>query len=221
MRCAARRRRSACSWSSTGRVDAGSRARVRRAVGCRPGRPGDHPARLASRRRRSSAPPSAWSRDHWTEWAPFPSLSFDPAFVAPSGAFQPPRSWTFTVALTQPLFDGGAAARAPGAEAGCGRRREARVHEHRDSGAVGSPRRAGLDRESPARVRARAPRRRAGQRSRDASRRRRSRSGATTNIEVIDAQREARDAETAAALAEDAVRRARLDLLVALGRFPK
>ena len=45
--------------------------------------------------------------------------------------------------------------------------------------------------------------------------------GATTNIEVIDAQREARDAETAAALAEDAVRRARLDLLVALGRFPK
>ena len=45
--------------------------------------------------------------------------------------------------------------------------------------------------------------------------------GATTNIEVIDAQREARDAETATALAEDAVRRARLDLLVALGRFPK
>ena len=45
--------------------------------------------------------------------------------------------------------------------------------------------------------------------------------GATTNIEVIDAQRVARDTETAATLAEDAVRRARLDLLVALGRFPK
>ncbi|HXH05828.1 MAG TPA: TolC family protein, partial [Vicinamibacterales bacterium] len=47
------------------------------------------------------------------------------------------------------------------------------------------------------------------------------RAGATTNIEVIDAQRRARDAETAAAIAEDAVRRARLDLLVATGRFPR
>jgi outer membrane protein TolC len=44
--------------------------------------------------------------------------------------------------------------------------------------------------------------------------------GATTNIEVIDAQRSAQDAETAATQAEDAVRRARLELLVALGRFP-
>jgi outer membrane protein TolC len=45
--------------------------------------------------------------------------------------------------------------------------------------------------------------------------------GATTNIEVIDAQRSARDAGTAVALAEDAVQRARLDLLVALGEFPQ
>ena len=45
--------------------------------------------------------------------------------------------------------------------------------------------------------------------------------GATTNIEVIDAQRSARDAETIAVLAEDTVRRARLDLLVAIGRFPR
>lgn len=45
--------------------------------------------------------------------------------------------------------------------------------------------------------------------------------GATTNLEVIDAQRQARDTDTARALAEDLVRRSRLDLLVALGRFPK
>jgi len=45
--------------------------------------------------------------------------------------------------------------------------------------------------------------------------------GATTNLEVIDAQRSARDAEAAATIAEDAARRARLDLLVALGRFPR
>lgn len=46
------------------------------------------------------------------------------------------------------------------------------------------------------------------------------RTGATTNIEVIDAQRAALDADTAVAVAEDQVRRARLDLLAAFGRFP-
>ena len=45
--------------------------------------------------------------------------------------------------------------------------------------------------------------------------------GSTTNIEVIDAQRSARDQEALVAIAEDAVRQARLELLVALGRFPK
>ena len=46
------------------------------------------------------------------------------------------------------------------------------------------------------------------------------RAGAATNIEVIDAERSARDADTAVAVAEDILRRARLDLLLALGRFP-
>jgi outer membrane protein TolC len=46
------------------------------------------------------------------------------------------------------------------------------------------------------------------------------RAGATTNLEVIDAERQARDAETQAAIAEDAARQARLDLLAASGRFP-
>ena len=44
--------------------------------------------------------------------------------------------------------------------------------------------------------------------------------GATTNIEVVDAARRERDAESAAAQAEDVSRQARLDLLVASGRFP-
>jgi outer membrane protein TolC len=46
------------------------------------------------------------------------------------------------------------------------------------------------------------------------------RAGASTNIEVIDAERSARDAETVVAFAEDTLRRARLDLLTAIGRFP-
>jgi outer membrane protein TolC len=47
------------------------------------------------------------------------------------------------------------------------------------------------------------------------------RAGAATNIEVIDAERRARDTDTAVAIAEDTVRRARLELLTALGRFPQ
>lgn len=46
------------------------------------------------------------------------------------------------------------------------------------------------------------------------------RAGATSNIEVVDAERRARDAATDAAVAEDAARQARLDLLAAAGRFP-
>jgi hypothetical protein len=38
------------------------------------------------------------------------------------------------------------------------------------------------------------------------------RAGATTNLEVIDAERRARDADTAAVIAEDNARQARLDL---------
>jgi len=44
--------------------------------------------------------------------------------------------------------------------------------------------------------------------------------GATSNIEVIDAERRARDADTAAVVAEDTARQARLDLLAAAGQFP-
>ncbi|MCU1280241.1 MAG: outer rane efflux protein, partial [bacterium] len=46
------------------------------------------------------------------------------------------------------------------------------------------------------------------------------RAGASTNIEVIDSERVARDADTAVAQAEDAWRQATLDLLLASGRFP-
>jgi outer membrane protein len=46
------------------------------------------------------------------------------------------------------------------------------------------------------------------------------RAGATTNLEVIDAERQARDAENQAAIAQDASREARLDLLSASGHFP-
>jgi outer membrane protein len=46
------------------------------------------------------------------------------------------------------------------------------------------------------------------------------RAGAATNIEVIDAERRARDADLSVGIAEDVLRRARLELLTAVGRFP-
>ena len=46
------------------------------------------------------------------------------------------------------------------------------------------------------------------------------RAGATSNIEVIDAERRARDADTGVVIAEDNARQARLDLLAAAGQFP-
>ena len=46
------------------------------------------------------------------------------------------------------------------------------------------------------------------------------RAGATTNIEVVQAQQTARNAEILASLAQDRLLQARLGLLVALGEFP-
>jgi outer membrane protein TolC len=47
------------------------------------------------------------------------------------------------------------------------------------------------------------------------------RAGASTNIEVVDAERRSRDAETGVAVAEDAARQARLEVLAASGHFPQ
>jgi multidrug efflux system outer membrane protein len=46
------------------------------------------------------------------------------------------------------------------------------------------------------------------------------RAGATNDLDVVDAERRFRDAETQAAVAEDAARQSRIDLLAAAGRFP-
>lgn len=159
-------------------------------------------------------------KDHWTEWAPFPGLSFSPVAVAPAGLFQPGGSWSFAVNFTQPIFDGG--------------QRRALLRQRQT--AVEESKLAFINLEIQARSDVRVARdsiqyleralaiaRTSADQANEVVRITTSafEFGATTNIEVIDAQRVARDTETAAALAEDAVRRAKLDLLIALGRFPK
>lgn len=145
---------------------------------------------------------------------------FTPEVLAPSGLFANARSLRATVLFSVPLLDSGQ-------RLGQARERQAFVEGIRAERA---------DAERQARSEIRTAREAIAATERAVAHARRAadqanevvritdiafREGATTNIEVIDAQRRARDADTAAAIADDAVRRARLELLVATGRFPR
>lgn len=159
-------------------------------------------------------------RDSWKDWVPSATAAFEPQLLVPAGLFQPARTWRGFVSLSVPIFDAGS------------RRATARLREV----ALGTARIQLTDVQLRARAELRAAQasvesteralahaRRAAQNAADVLRITdiAFRAGATTNIELIDAQRRARDADTAAAIAEDRVRQSRLDLLVALGRFPR
>ena len=159
-------------------------------------------------------------RDSWRDWLPTANANFVPAYVTPAGLFQPSKAWTLTIALTQPIYEGGERKALKGlrevtldqsklqlTNLEVQARSEVRVSQQALESferALVSARQAADQANEVLRITTLA-----------------FEVGATTNLEVIDAQREARDTETARALAEDGVRRAQLDLLVALGRFPK
>lgn len=158
--------------------------------------------------------------DAWKNDLPSVMGVVEPQILSPSGLFAPTRSWSTSIVFSMPLFDAGQ-------RRGISRERQvllqiARAEQGtRERQAASEIRTAAeaVRRPERARVSARAA---AGQaeevvRMTDVA----FRAGATTNLEVIDAQRRAGDAETQAAIAGDAVRRAKLDLLVAVGRFPR
>ncbi len=158
-------------------------------------------------------------RDSSRDWWPTASLSFDPQYIAPAGLFQPSGTWRFTLAVTQPLYDAGLR-RARRVQ------READVKQSELSLQQVEVRAQAEVRTAQAAI---AFQERALERARVAAQHAREvlqitvvafEAGASTNIEVIEAQRAARDLDSAVAVAEDRVRQARLDLLVALGRFP-
>jgi outer membrane protein TolC len=146
------------------------------------------------------------------------TASFTPRYVTPAGLFEPSKSWRAFLSLEIPIFDGTLRPqkRVYVAEREAARLRlEARENEAR----------------SELRVALEAVRRTerivaaiglAADSAREALRITEIayRAGATTNIEVVQAQQTARNAEIEAAVAEDRLRQARLDLLVALGQFP-
>ena len=159
-------------------------------------------------------------RESSRDWWPTATVSFDPAYVTPAGLFQPSGTWRLTLNVAQPFYDGGL-------RRGLRREREANLRASElaveqlslQARAEVRTARAAVEFQERALASARAAALSANEVLKitivafDA--------GASTNIEVIDAQRSARDLETAVAQAEDRVRQGRLDLLVALGRFPR
>jgi outer membrane protein len=160
------------------------------------------------------------ARDAWKDYLPSVTALFSPTVLAPTGLFANSRSWRAAVLFSVPVFEGGQ-------RRGQARERQALVDVVRFE-RLDAERRAGAEirtaREAVALTE------RALKFARTAAMQANEvvqitdiafREGATTNIEVIDAQRRAQDAETAAAIAEHAVRQARFELLVATGRFPQ
>jgi outer membrane protein TolC len=152
-------------------------------------------------------------------WLPTASVAFDPQYVTPSGLFQPSRTWRLVFSVSQPIVALGLGAERATRQVALNQAMLARTAveiQARSEIRVAEAAVASHDR-------ARASAQLAADHANEVLRITTSafELGATTNIEVIDAQRSAQDAETAAALAEDALRRARLDLLVAIGQFPR
>ncbi len=158
--------------------------------------------------------------DSRKDWYPTGVASLDPQYLTPAGLFQPSRTWRLTVSFAQPIFDGG-------------QRRATRALRQVSADAL-TLNLTSLQIAARAEVRVAQAAVDSAQRALTAAKRAAEQAnevlkittavfevGATTNIEVIDAQRSALDAETVATQTEDTWRQARLELLVALGRFPR
>jgi outer membrane protein TolC len=157
--------------------------------------------------------------DSWADYMPFLSAEFRPFFAAPATTTLPRTGWQAQLVLSVPFYDGGARYGAHDVRAAdLAQSRtllEAALRQARSEVRVAfeASQRADISLKSATRAAELAGR--ALQMAMQAYQ-----AGATTDIEVLDAERRARDAETSAVIAEDTARRARLDLLAASGRFP-
>jgi outer membrane protein TolC len=178
--------------------------------------PGRTDVRASDRRLRAA---DRVYRDRWADYLPYLVGSFQPYYQDPPTLMQPTWGYQGLLVLTVPFYDGGF-------RYGAAEERKALAKEAR-ANLEAVLRQANSDVRLAFETMYRADD--ALRQARDAAHFAENalelatlayRAGATTNIEVIDAERSARDAETAASIAEDAARQARLDLLIASGRFP-
>ncbi len=159
-------------------------------------------------------------RDSSKDWFPTGVASFDPQALVPASVFTSARSWRFVVNFSQPIFDSGQ------------RRAVKRLRESDFN--VSRLALTALQIRARSEVRLAQDTVRTSERAltnlRIAAQQAQEvlnitnfafQAGATTNLEVIDAQRQARDADSAAAVAANTLMRAQLDFLTALGRFPQ
>jgi outer membrane protein TolC len=158
-------------------------------------------------------------RDSWEDYLPLLSAIAQPFYQNPPSYSQPLTGWQAQLVLSIPLFDGGlrsgVADERRAVEAEARTRLEGALRQARSDVRVAFE---DLRRADEALVAARE----AVVLSHDALdlAQLAYRSGATSNIEVVDAERRVHQAENDNAIAEDASRQARLDLLAAAGRFP-
>ncbi len=160
------------------------------------------------------------ARDSWADWAPSLSGVAQTFLQDPPTLSTPHDGWQAQLVLSVPLFEGGLRT---------GQRRERLALE-----AEAAAQLTGLTRQARSEVRSALSALQHAEAALEQSRRgaeraqaalalvsQAYRAGATTSLDVVDAEQRARDADTAAVVAEDAVRQGRLDLLSAAGRFPE
>jgi outer membrane protein TolC len=157
--------------------------------------------------------------DDWTDFSPYLTGTFMPFYSSPATVTYPTTGWEAQLLLTVPFYDGGL--RYGQQKLRDVNRDEAQVDLDATLRQARSDVRTAFDEVKRADA-ALASSRSAAQLAQTALQLANTsyRAGASTDIEVIDAERTARDAETAVAVAEDSARQARLDLLAATGRFP-
>jgi len=156
---------------------------------------------------------------NWTDYMPLLTASFQPFYQHPATLTTPRTGWQAQLILSIPFYDGGL--------------RYGQAHERKALADEATVALEGALRQAQSDVRAAFETLRRADDSLKAAREAARlseealqlanlsyRAGATTNLEVVDAERRARDAETTAVIAEDTARQARLDLLAASGRFP-
>jgi len=158
-------------------------------------------------------------RHSFTDYLPTLSGSFAPFFQDPPSIVQPLLGWQAQLSVGWSLFDGGL-------RYGLRQERQAIYEQIKISQwSTQLQARAEVRAASYALQRARESVAAAQQAQAAASlaasmSRQAFRAGATSNMEALDVERRARDAETALTQAQDSVRQAHLDLLIASGRFP-
>jgi outer membrane protein len=158
-------------------------------------------------------------RDSWRDFVPTLGLNFQELLTQPATAFTLPHTWEAELLLTVPIFEGGLRlaqrqerdALVKEAQANLtGGKVQALSDVRIANDAIGLADRGLASARNAARL---------AHEALDIVNLSYS-AGASTSLDVLDAQRRARDADTSVAVAEDAARQARLDFLVGSGRFP-